>query len=110
MTITDPEQIPPSNSERRIDVVAALKTLDDSLHTHLKDYKSHEELEQTHYKELTNLLNTNIENTSELLSAWNSLQGTIKVLRVIGEVFKWCTGVAAGIGLIWAYLNNKFPN
>lgn len=37
----------------------------------------------------------------ELLEAWDDAKGFIRVVKLLGNVAKWLTGVGAAFGLIW---------
>jgi len=43
-----------------------------------------------------------IKEMRDLLSAWRSAKGAVKVLGWVGAIAKWIAGVGIGLGLLWA--------
>lgn len=67
----------------------------------------HEEMEKEVHKEAMAVVNSNTEAVTnlvkdakalkELLNAWNTANGAIKALSIVGSVFKWLAAIAVVI-------------
>ena len=97
-------------AERRVNLDQELRDLQMVLSTHLEHFKQHELVEKSNYESLSALVKESITNTEGLLTAWNSALGTIRVLAVIGEIFKWISGIVVGLGIFWTLISGKVPH
>ena len=60
------------------------------IHADLQEIRNHQ-LEQTE----------TLVAVKEILVAWDDAKGFIKIVKLLGNVAKWLTGVGAALGLIW---------
>lgn len=106
-----------SESERRInlhDEIDELKILITShislFDNHVEHFKEHEMEEKKNYTEILTKVNEACDNTKGLVELWNAATGTIRVISAIGSIIKWCSGIAIGVGILWAMIHGTIPS
>ena len=88
--------------ERRVNFKEELEEFKQILASHIEHFKNHEIEEKKNYSEILRVQQDTNEKIKGLLEAWEIATNALKALGLLGSVFKWVTGIALGIGSIYA--------
>lgn len=61
-------------------------------------------IDPTEFHALRNELRELRRDVKDLVEAWRTAQGIVRVVRLIGAVAKWLAGVGAAFAALWAML------
>ena len=88
--------------------------LQQKLDNHIEEYHRHQECENKRWDHLfaaqevnTKAISDLTEQTRDLIRAWQSINGTVRVASAVGNFFKWLSGFAV-VGVIIKFCIDNF--
>ena len=92
-----------------------MQLLQRKLDNHIEEYQQYRENEERRWSNLittqernTDSIKELTESTRDLVSVWQSVDGTMKIMSVLGRFVKWLSGFAViGFSFNWVIENIK---